>query len=211
MKKFFNEYLNKDIKLEKYQIVGIIALVIVFSGIFGWFYEYIFYFFNGGMKEWYWQGGNFLPWINIYAQGSILIILMTYKFRKKPHIVFILSMFVTGVLEYISGWLIYTLQDGTRYWNYNVEILNYGNLDGFVCFRSILVFGLCAFFLMYVLLPLFIYLAKKMNKKVFLTISIGLCSLFLFDEIYNLVLTKIFNTPKAIDIYTKLGFKFLDF
>ena len=74
MKKFFNEYLNTDIKLEKYQIIGIICLIIVFSGIFGWLYEYIFYFFNSGMKEFYYRGGNFLPWINIYAYGALLII-----------------------------------------------------------------------------------------------------------------------------------------
>ena len=25
---------------------------------------FIFYYFNGGMKGFYWRGGNFLPWIN---------------------------------------------------------------------------------------------------------------------------------------------------
>ncbi len=211
MKKFFKNYLNKDIKLEKWQIVGIFALIIASSGAFGWLYEFIFYFFNGGMKDWYWQGGNFLPWINIYAIGAILIVLTTYKLRKKPVLVFLLSSLVTGILEYIAGWLIFNLKDGTRYWDYNVEILNFGNIDGYVCLRSVLVFGFCALLLIYVMLPIFIYLSKKMSKKPFLIMSFTICSIFLIDEIYNLVIAKIFNLPRAVDVYGSLGMKFLDF
>jgi len=31
-------------------MVGIFALIIVIAGIFGWLYEFVFYYFNGGMK-----------------------------------------------------------------------------------------------------------------------------------------------------------------
>ena len=74
MKRFFNEYVNKDIKIDKLTMIGIISLIIVISGIFGFVYEFIFYYFNGGMKEFYYRGGNFLPWINIYAIGAIIIL-----------------------------------------------------------------------------------------------------------------------------------------
>ena len=99
MKKVFNDYLNDKLKLEKYQIIGIICLIIVLSGLFGWIYEFIFYYFNGGMKYFYMRGANFLPWINIYATGSILILLSTYKFKKNPFLVFIIAFIVTGLLE----------------------------------------------------------------------------------------------------------------
>ena len=62
-----------DYKFDKITMLGIFALVIVITGIFGFLYEYIFYYFNGGMKGFYWRGGNFLPWINIYATGSLMI------------------------------------------------------------------------------------------------------------------------------------------
>ena len=71
-------------KLDKYKKIGIISLIIVISGIFGWVYEFIFYYFNGGMKGFTWRGGNFLPWINIYAIGAILILITTKKYKKKP-------------------------------------------------------------------------------------------------------------------------------
>ncbi len=67
MKKYLNNYINNDIKLNKRQKIGIICSIISISGVFGFLYEFIFYFFNSGMKEFYYRGGNFLPWINIYA------------------------------------------------------------------------------------------------------------------------------------------------
>ena len=209
MKKFIKDYINKDEKFEKWQIIGIMALIIVISGIFGWIYEFIFYYFNGGMKEFYWQGGNFLPWINIYAIGAVIIVLTTYKLRKNPFIVFILSVFSTGLLEYFSGYIIYKLFDGLRYWDYNTEILNFGNINGFICFRSVFFFGLSALLLIYAILPFCIYLSKKMKKKNFLILSITLCSIILFDEFYNLILAKLFDLPTAGKVYKSMGFHFM--
>ena len=58
-------------------------LVVAFAGFFGWIYEFIFYYFDVGTGEFYMQGGNFLPWINIYAIGAVLF----YKLmgRKVEH------------------------------------------------------------------------------------------------------------------------------
>ena len=73
MKDKYLKYLNDDIKFDETTMIGIFSLLIVITGIFGFLYEFIFYYFNGGMKTFYWRGGNFLPWINIYATGSIMI------------------------------------------------------------------------------------------------------------------------------------------
>ena len=181
-------------KLELWQKVGIACLLFVIAGIIGWVTEFIFYFFNGGMKELYWQGGNFLPWMNIYAIGAFLMFGLTYKFRKSPVLIFLVSLIVGGLLEYLAGFLLYRIA-GLRFWDYNVEILNFGNINGYVCLRSLLCFGCAGLFLMYVLMPFLIKLSKSIPKKVFLTISISLFSLFLIDELYNLFLYKIFNLP----------------
>ena len=211
MIELFNKYINDKIKFENWQIIGILFLIIVLSGIFGWMYEFIFYYFNGGMKVWYMQGGNFLPWINIYAVGAILIILFTYIIKKNPFLVFTIAIILTGLLEYFSGLFIFKLCNGLRVWDYNQEILNYGNIDGFVCFRSVLFFGLSSLILMSVMLPLCIYLSKRMNKKTFLIISIILFSVVMFDEIYNLVIARVLNTARASKIYQKIGFKYVKF
>lgn len=210
MKEFLKKYINDKIKLETWQFIGVVFLVFAISGLFGWIYEYIFYYFNGGMEKFYWRGGNFLPWINIYAIGSIIIMFCTHKIKKHPFLIFIISVIATGILEYFSGLVIYEFF-GLRFWDYNTEILNFGNIGGYICLRSVTFFGLSALLLMYVILPFTIYLSKKLNKKTFLILSITLFSICLFDELYNLIIARIIGTPRAADVYRKIGFNFMSY
>ena len=163
------------------------------------------------MKDFFWRGGNFLPWINIYAIGALVIYFLTYRFRKKPLKVFLIGLISCGVLEYIAGLGMYVIGDGFRCWDYNSEILNFGNIGGFVCLRSVLFFGLSSLILIYLIIPFCFYLAAKLNKKLFMIISITLCALFLFDEIYNLLIARLFSLPRASDIYKQLGFNYVSF
>lgn len=211
MKNIFNKYLNDEIKYENWQIIGIVALVIVASGIFGWIYEFILYYFDGGCKEFYMQGGNFLPWINIYAIGAVLILIVARKFKKKPFLVFLIALFLSGVLEYFSGFAIYHLFNGLRLWDYNKEIWNFGNIGGFICLRSVLFFGISGLLLMYGIVPVCVYLSQKMSKRSFLIISITLVSIILFDEFYNLIFARVLNLPRASEVYKNLGFKYVKF
>ena len=205
----YKDYLEKNHSFDKKTMIGIFCMIIVIGGVFGFLYEYFFYFFNGGMKEFYYRGGNFLPWINIYATGSVMIYILTYKYRKSPLKVFLISVISTGLLEYFSGLGIYIIGDGLRYWDYNTEILNFGNINGFVCLRSVMFFGLSALLLMYVIVPFCFHVANKSNKKVFLIVTISICSIFLADEFYNLIFTKLFNLPNAIKIYKSIGIHYM--
>lgn len=209
MKKY-KDYLNKDHNFDKKTMLGIFCLIIVISGMFGWLYEVVFYYFNSSMTEIYWRGGNFLPWINIYAMGAILIYVLTYKKRKNPLFVFIVSMISTGILEYIGGAFMEHIMH-IKCWDYTNEILSFGNINGYVCLRSVLVFGLSALLLTYLIVPLCFYLAKKMPKKAFLILSYTICAIFLFDELYNLIFANLLNLPRASEIYKELGFKYLYF
>ena len=211
MKELYKKYLNENIKFDKLTIIGIICLIIVISGVFGFVYEFIFYYFNGGMNEFYYRGGNFIPWINIYAIGSILIILLTFKDRLKPVKVFLKSTIICGILEFIAGYIIYNYFGHFRCWDYNTEILNFGNIGGFICLRSVLFFGISSLLLIYGILPMVIYLSRKTNKKVFNIISISLCALIMLDEVYNLVIARVINTPRASDVYKEIGFKYVEF
>ena len=210
MREKYLKYLNEDIKFDKLTMVGIFCLLIVITGMFGFLYEFIFYYFNGGMKTFYWRGGNFLPWINIYATGSVLIYLLTYKDRKKPLKVFLVSVITTGVLEYFSGLGMDKIA-GKRCWDYSQEILGALNINGYVCLRSVLVFGVFSLLLIYIVLPLIFYIAKKSNKKVFVTTSIILCSIIMIDEFYNLLIARIFHLPRAYNVYSKLGVPYVKF
>lgn len=210
MRSKYLKYLNEDIKFDKETMIGIFCLLVVITGMFGFLYEFIFYYFNGGMKTFYWRGGNFLPWINIYATGSIMIYLLTYKDRKKPLKVFLVSVITTGILEYFSGLGMDKIV-GKRCWDYSQEILGALNINGYVCLRSVLVFGVFSLLLIYTVLPLIFYIAKKSNKKVFITTSIILCSIIMIDEFYNLLIARIFHLPRAYNVYSKLGVHYVKF
>lgn len=210
MREHFKNYLEQDHQFDRVTLLAIFSLIIVITGVFGWIYEFIFYFLNSGMTQFYYRGGNFLPWINIYAIGSVFIYFLTYKKRKNPWFVFFTSLIICGILEYIAGWFMYEFWN-LRCWDYNSEIWNFGNINGFICLRSVLFFGICSLLLMYVIVPFCFYLAKKMNRKLFLTISFTLCFIFLFDELYNLIFARILSLPRASEIYKKLGFHYIYF
>ncbi len=209
MKKY-KDYLNKDHKFDKKTMLGIFCLIIVISGMFGWAYEVVFYYFNSGMKEIYWRGGNFLPWINIYAMGAILIYFLTYKKRKNPLFVFIVSIISTGILEYIGGAFMEHIMH-IKCWDYTNEILSFGNINGYVCLRSVLVFGFSALLLIYIIVPFCFYLAKRIPRKTFLILSYTICGIFLFDELYNLIFANLLNLSRASEAYKSIGFKYLYF
>jgi uncharacterized membrane protein len=202
---------DKTAKLLPYQQVGIILLTWVFAGFFGWVYEFVFYYFDGGTGEFYMQGGNLLPWINIYAVGAILIMVLVQllKLKKHPWLVFLVSVVATGILEFVSGWLVYVIGNGTRYWDYNTEIWNFGNIGGFVCLRSVLMFGVSALILVYLVVPFFVKLARVMSRRAFLILAISLFSIVMLDEIYNLLASKFFGWPDAMEFYRSMGWKYL--
>ena len=202
----------KDNHLNKNQIIGIFALMIVCSGMFGWIYEVIFYYINSGFKEVFMRGGNFLPFINIYVYGSFLIFFLTYKYKDKPWLVFLISMISTGILEFFSRYILYGKLGWTKCWDYNTEILNVGNIGGYVCLRSVLVFGFCGLLLIYLILPLLIKISKKFkSSKKFMIISLIICSIFLIDEVYNLIFSRLLGFYGATNFYKNLGFKYIYF
>ncbi len=211
MKEKYREYMMKDHSFDRMTMLGILCLITVIAGVFGFVYEFIFYYFNGGMKEFFWRGGNFLPWINIYAIGSIIIYFLSYKYRKSVWKVFLIGVISSGIVELIGGFGMYTIGNGFRCWDYNTEILNFGNIGGFVCLRSVLFFGVSSLLLIYGIVPLCFFLVEKMNRKWFLIISISLCAIFLIDEIYNLAIARIFDLPRASDIYKEIGFSYVSF
>ena len=205
----FRKYMRDEVKLERWQWVGIMMLLVVFAGFFGWVYEFIFYFFDAGTGEFYMQGGNFLPWINIYAIGAVLIVISCLRLRKWPWAVFLLAMVVSGIVEFVGGWLVYTIGNGTRYWDYNTEILNFGNIGGFVCLRSVLFFGVSALFLMYVVVPWFMWLSYRMSRRAFMILAISLFTVVMVDEVYNILASKVFGWPGAMEFYKSMGWKYL--
>lgn len=169
-----------DDSLNKRQNICLYLLVMIISGIMGFIYEEIFYLFDLGYLVK--RGSTYGPWIPIYLFGGLFLTLIVYRFRKKPIMVFLMSLLVTGLLEFLTGFVLLKCFN-LRLWDYNNEILNFGNIGGFICLRSVLLFAFAGLFLVYFVIPLLIKLIKKANQKILEIISYGLIVLFVLDMV----------------------------
>ena len=169
-----------DDSLNKRQNICLYLLVMIISGIMGFVYEEIFYLFDLGYLVK--RGSTYGPWIPIYLFGGLFLTLIVYRFRKKPIMVFLMSLIVTGTLEFFTGFILFKCFN-MRLWDYNNEILNFGNIGGFICLRSVLLFAFAGLFLVYFVIPLLIKLIKKANQKILEIISYGLIVLFVLDMV----------------------------
>jgi uncharacterized membrane protein len=171
-------------KLPPKSRIPMLMLVFAFGGIFGFIYEEIFYRFDLG--EWVKRGTTFGPWIPIYGFGCLLIYFLTVRFRKKPWLVFLISALSCGILELATGFVLDKFFH-TRLWDYSLVILNWGNLNGYICVRSVITWGLFALILIYAILPPVEKFQDK-HPKAFKIVSTSLFSLFVLDIILSLSL-----------------------
>lgn len=191
-------------KLDRWQKIGVMMLIFIFAGMTGWIWEFILAEIKDGWKGAYVIGGNILPWLNIYAYGAILFYFTVYRLRKRPWLVFLVGGLLAGLFEWFCGWLVYTVGDGTRYWNYMNEWYGGGSINGFVCPASVCAFGFGAMLFTYTLFPFVNRLALRMSKKAFMTFAVTMFVVFMADDITNLTLKNL-NMPTAQDFYMSLG------
>lgn len=168
--------------MKKEKLLKIILLFII-GGIFGFIYETLFYRIDLGYFTK--RGTTFGPWIPIYAYGALLINTLTKKSNNNFK-TFIISGISCGLLELFIGFITFKIFN-VRLWDYNIEILNFGNIGGFVCLRSVLFFGVSGIFLKEIINPLINNITNNINKtKSIIIYSVGL--IFILDVIINCIL-----------------------
>lgn len=158
--------------------VTTLLLIFVLGGIFGFIYEEIFYRIDLGyfVK----RGTTLGPWIPIYGIGSLVVTFFTHRMKDKPVKVFFIGGALCGILEYITGYMLLRFNN-ERLWDYNKEIWNWGNVNGFICIRSVLFFAVSSLILMYFIIPFVEYVRERISRRAFLLISGCLGILFLID------------------------------
>ena len=167
--------------LTKKQTALAIALVFVIAGITGWIYEELFYRINDGYFSW--RGHGIGPWLPIYAFGMVILLFATAPVKASKWRVVLLCALISGGFECRVGWALYHLHGGLRLWDYNIERWNWGNIGGYVCLRSVLVFAAAAPLLIYTLIPLIARLAKKLPERVYALVTVVPFALFAIDII----------------------------
>ena len=167
--------------LTKKQAALAVALVFVIAGITGWIYEELFYRINDGYFSW--RGHGIGPWLPIYAFGMVILLFATAPVKASKWRVVLLCALISGGFEFLVGWALYHLHGGLRLWDYNIERWNWGNIGGYVCFRSVFVFAAAAPLLIYTLVPLIGKMAKKLPGWAYELIALVPFTLFVIDII----------------------------
>ncbi|MGN0992322.1 MAG: putative ABC transporter permease [Bacilli bacterium] len=159
-------------------------LLIFFIGsVVGYIYEVIFYLlFDHELVN---RGFLYGPYLPVYGFGAVILVFLLKRFKKNPLVVFLLAMFVTGVVEYFTGYLMWQIYH-KMWWDYTGLFLN---IDGYVCLRSVLTFGIGGILLIYLIEPLVCKFISSVKKKKVYSVSY----LFLFIIIFDFVLTIMFR------------------
>lgn len=170
---------------EKKRIVCGVFLLTVLGAFIGWVYEMIFYRIDLGyfIK----RGHGFGPWLPIYAFGALGLILVVIHKKIHPAVLFIISVIGSGIIEFVTGWALYNFM-GVRLWDYNVEIWNWGNIGGYVCFRSVAVFGVLGILFVRWGIPGLTKFTHNTPRKKLLAIFIPLAVIFFGDILFSYIL-----------------------
>ena len=208
----YKKYLKGKYNYNASTSIAIGLAIWVIGGFIGFVYEVIFYWANTGFRTIYWRGGTFGPWIEIYCITALLIYKCLHSLRRQPWFVFLLSAVVCSLVQLIVGLGLYYFFDGARAWNYNLEILNYGSIGGFICLRSILEFGILGLLIIYVIAPLVIRMANHMSGGGFVALWFILGIICIADIAYNdLVCVILPGFTGAKEIYKELGFNYVQY
>ena len=167
-----------------------VFMLTVLGCMIGWVYEMLFYRID--MGHFIKRGSGYGPWLPIYGFGGLGLTLLSLKRKFNPVVVFFVTMIGAGLLEFGTGWFLYNYMDGLRLWDYNTEIWNWGNIGGYVCFRSVLVFGVLGVLYTLWAIPGFFNLSKKWSSKKILMVFIPTFIIFSSDIIFSYIIKPVF-------------------
>lgn len=156
-------------------------ILFLIISIFGWVYEEIYFL----ISEHKLTNRGFLygPYLPVYGSGAVLITLLLKKYKKNTLLFFFLTMLVTGILEYMVGFVLLEIW-GKRLWDYTGVFLN---IQGFVCLRSVVLFGIGGLFIIYLAEPLVSNITNKLTRRASILTLIIIPLIFIIDFILSLL------------------------
>lgn len=114
-------------------------------GFLGWVYESILVSFeNKKITNRGFVKGPILP---IYGIGAATILCVTKPFIDYPVAVFFVGLVSATILEYAAGYILEKTFK-VRYWDYSAR---FANINGYICFLSVIVWGFFSILMVYVL------------------------------------------------------------
>ena len=135
-----------------------------------------------GQKKFVNRGFLFGPWLPIYGFGGLLIIALTSPIRDNFLLTFVISMAIGAVIEYVSSFLLEKIFH-VHWWDYSLT--DKYNLNGRICIRNTLAFGIGGCILVYSAFPLISSILNHLSVGWEIGVAIVLSLIFIFDLVVS--------------------------
>ena len=172
---------SKVKKYSKFDTAFYYMIIFLIGSFVGYLYEIIFYYIDE--NHFINRGFLYGPYLPVYGFGAIIMLLTIKRFKKNPLVIFILAMLLTGITEYVAGFLVYQVYH-EMWWDYTGLLLN---INGYVCLRSVLTFAIGALLLFYLIDPFVeskVMNIKDKNKKIIFWL---LVAIFVIDIVFTML------------------------
>ena len=144
------------------------------------------------------RGFMFGPYCPIYGVGAIGTVILFNEFYNNPIMVFILGMLLCSIIEYITSYLMEKLFND-KWWDYSD---NKYNINGRVCLKNSVLFGISSLALIYIIYPLIEKLIFSLSLFILNILAVILFGLFLIDFIFTII--NILKLRRQLSIIDKI-------
>lgn len=152
-------------------------LLFIIYSILGWCIEVVFCSLID--KKLTSRGFLIGPYCPIYGWASLIMIVSLTRYINDPLVVFIMGALIASILEYITSFFMEKIFHA-RWWDYSTKSFN---INGRICLKNSILFGLLCLILLYVVNPYVIKGIELIPKPYFLILSSSLCTAFVIDNI----------------------------
>lgn len=164
--------------MENFNFFSWFLLFIIYSNI-GWLIEVIKTKFDD--KKWINRGFLIGPYCPIYGISAIVMVNYLTHYKNDIVTVFILALFICSFAEYITSYVMEKLFN-TRWWDYSDEKFN---LEGRICLKNCVYFGLLGVLLVYIVNPMFVRILNNINDGNLTIIGSIALGYFIFDYVLS--------------------------
>lgn len=153
------------------------------------------------------RGFLFGPVIPIYAFGALFILYFLMPFSAHPLFIFTLGILLTSTLEYLTSYIMEKIFD-MRWWDYSERKFN---INGRICLRNSVLFGLLSVVLVEFIHPLVNQLLANFSTKqleFFALVSFTLVTLDFILSLLNLIdfkkyIKELHNYQEDVELWFK--------
>ena len=157
-----------------YDFIYVFVLFLIYSMI-GWIVDIIGY----AMDNHSFKNRGFLigPYCPIYGISAIFMVYCLGQYENDVIVLFVMSVLVCSVMEYITSYIMEKMFHA-RWWDYTNTPFN---LNGRICLRNSLMFGMLSLFLLKIMNPFISGLISNISPMILIIIGTILLCIFVID------------------------------